>query len=375
MLKRIAKLDVFFEEKKVGVLAYQDKYRIAFEYDEKWIEEGFSLNPFYLPLQPGVFISQSKCFGGLFGVFADSLPDAWGRLLLDRYLSSRGIDQTALGPLEKLGLVGDSSFGALSYRPSASLNEGGQIDDLDYLNDEFQKLLVGQEADDIDSLYSLGGSSGGSRPKAYIKRKGEDWIVKFPHRNDVSDIGECEYVFMKTAEKIGIKIPEIELIHTSMGRSFFAIKRFDRRGKDKVFAISASSLLERDFSLPTLDYKDLFKLVSIMTKGDKEEMKQLYLLMCFNVFSKNQDDHGKNFSFLFDHINKKWSLAPAYDLTYSPTVYGEQSTTVDGKGKDIAVEDLAALGSFFLGNKKECYNMALKVQKAVEENLKQYMHN
>lgn len=83
-MDRINHLDVFYHERKVGTLALYQKYLAAFAYEQEWIENGFPISPFSLPLEKKVFVPRRDPFDGLFGVFADSLPDGWGRFLVDR---------------------------------------------------------------------------------------------------------------------------------------------------------------------------------------------------------------------------------------------------------------------------------------------------
>ncbi len=124
----VNKLEVFANKKKVGTLALSKSKHVIFQYDANWIENGFSLNPFKLPLSDMVFVSTSYYFNGLFGVFADSLPDSYGQLLLDRYLRSKGIDIETLNPLDRLAYIGDSGMGILEYVPSWSEKEQPIID-------------------------------------------------------------------------------------------------------------------------------------------------------------------------------------------------------------------------------------------------------
>ena len=107
------RLWVFYKDKKVGTLAMTATRKVAFEYDDEWIAEGFSISPFSLPLRKEVFIPKKDYFDGLFGVFADSLPDAWGRILLSRFLKEKGIDEESITVLDRLAMMGSSGMGAL----------------------------------------------------------------------------------------------------------------------------------------------------------------------------------------------------------------------------------------------------------------------
>lgn len=112
------KLDVYLGERLVGTLAETADHRVAFAYADAWLEDGFAISPFSLPVEQKVFVPGSQVFQGLWGVFADSLPDAWGRLLVNRILKHRGLPPEEVTPLEWLAIVGSSDMGALTYRPA-----------------------------------------------------------------------------------------------------------------------------------------------------------------------------------------------------------------------------------------------------------------
>jgi len=96
MFKPVQVVEVYFESSRVGKLALAPDRHCLFEYDQAWISTGFSISPFYLPLKGGVFTARAEPFDGLFGVFNDSLPDGWGRLLIDRWLVSQGVNPAGL---------------------------------------------------------------------------------------------------------------------------------------------------------------------------------------------------------------------------------------------------------------------------------------
>ena len=152
------KLSVYYDNRIVGYLAkYENKY--AFSYDPSWILNGFSISPFSLPLKSGVFVPKENIFNGFFGVFADSMPDSWGNLLLNRYLRNAGIN--AADGLLRLSIIGSSGMGALEYLPNNEIKEQLEFN-LDKFQDEADKILNKEEAD-FDYLFKYGGSSGGAR--------------------------------------------------------------------------------------------------------------------------------------------------------------------------------------------------------------------
>ena len=335
----LKKIDVYKSQQKVGTLAVTNENSIAFQYSKEWQESGFSLNPFKLPLSNKVFIASSPYFRGNFGVFADSLPDAFGELLLERYLRTKGIDIESLSPLDRLAYIGNSGMGALEYVPQYNVIKDNENNDFDELQNECNNLLDSKEVKNIDILYSLGGSSGGARPKSLITYNGEDYIVKFSSRFDPKNIAEIEYNTMLLARSAGINIPTIKLVTTNSGNKYFLIKRFDRKSGKKVHMVSVAALLECDFRAPCLDYNDLIKVTAVLT-NNAEDVIEMYRRMVFNVLIDNQDDHAKNFAFLYDEVNRVYRLAPAYDITPCKTYFGEHTTSVNGKGKNITEEDM-----------------------------------
>lgn len=335
----IDRVDIFAQKNKVGTLALTKDKKVAFQYGENWLKNGFPINPFKLPLTNQVFISSSPYFRGLFGVFADSLPDSYGELVLNRFLRQKGIDSNSLSSLERLAYVGSSGMGMLEYVPDLHEKVNYKKIDFDLIQKECNDLLSSKDVKDINTLFSLAGSSGGTRPKALIKYKGEDWIIKFSSKFDPKNIAELEFKYMSLAKEFGIDIPKIELITSKKGNKFFLIKRFDRKNNRKIHMISVAALLECDFTAPCLDYNDLIKLTRILTNNDKDII-EMYRRMVFNVLIDNQDDHAKNFSFIFDESKKMYRLAPAYDITQGKTYYGEHVTSVNGKGKEINDEDM-----------------------------------
>ena len=140
-MRRDNSLQVYYDERLVGTLAITADRKAAFQYSKSWLEEGFSISPFSLPLKDQVFVPTKDYFQGLFGVFADSLPDNRGRLLLNRLLRSHKQNPDDLTVLERLAIVGKSGMGALTYQPERAFPQ--QIDDLDLDNlaEQCQKIL------------------------------------------------------------------------------------------------------------------------------------------------------------------------------------------------------------------------------------------
>lgn len=340
------KIRVLYHGKEVGILTEASGRKVAFAYTPDWIREGFPVSPFSLPVRDGVFIPPSMHFGGLFGVFADSLPDAWGQLLMNRMLQRRGINPDEISPLTRLAIIGESGMGALSYLPAWESWQPESIADLDELALECSRILNHEDSAETDRLFRLGGSSGGARPKVVT----DEWMIKFPASAEDPESGVMEKAYMDCAARCGITVPESRLLPSSRCGGYFSVRRFDRtllpdRTIRRHHVLTAAAILELDWRSPSLDYHTLMKLTRILCRDRTEDVEQMYRRMCFNVFAHNRDDHSKNFSFIYDDEKDRWSLSPAYDLTWSSTYYGEHTTTVDGNGKNPGINELLKVGT------------------------------
>jgi serine/threonine-protein kinase HipA len=344
-------LDFGNEVVPVGRLAIRDGI-VYFEYQASFIQKGLEISPLRLPLKTGLMTFEPRPFEGLAGVFSDSLPDGWGRLLFDRLMRSEGI--TSISPLDRLAHVGFHGMGALVYEPDHSSEETDTSIDLDNLASQAEEVLLGTSEEVIQELLLLNGSSAGARPKALIgvdeDRKNivhgaknlpvgfEPWLVKFPNSQDGQDAGAIEYVYALMAKEAGVSMPDVHLFPSKKGGGYFAVKRFDREGTKRYHMHTAAGLLHSDFRVPSLDYEDLLNLTGALTK-DIREVEKMYRLAVFNVLAHNRDDHAKNFSFLMNESGE-WKL----DLTFSSGPNGEQSTMVMGEGRKPTVQHLRKLG-------------------------------
>lgn len=348
-------LNTYGIHRMVGLL-YENAGRVFFEYSPDFLQSGIALSPFKLPLKPGVFEDEKRTFDGLFGLFNDSLPDGWGCLLLDRKLRKRGLSYDSITPLPRLSMIGRNPMGALEYEPAdEAAEEVGNVE-LDSLSGEVDKILAGNDSDVLDELLKLNGSSGGARPKivAYVSDDRQKiihgganppagftpWIIKFSERHDKLNSGETEYRYSLAAKEAGIDMPPTHLFPSKNGGGYFGVQRFDRTPQGKVHVHTACGLLHASHRFSCLDYENLLKLTLVLTR-DITQAEEMVRRMVFNVKSGNRDDHSKNFSFLLNK-NFEWRLAPAYDLTPSAGINGEQTAMVNGKGRNITDDDLIA---------------------------------
>ena len=371
-MNKLKELNVYYHQRPVGQMVLYKNSLAAFEYDDSWLREGFALNPFSLPLVKKVFVPKREPFDGLFGVFADSLPDGWGRLLVDRLLLKNHINPATVTPLERLAIVGSAGMGALTYRPENPLTTQNVSLELDEIARECAQVLQDKPIENLDELFRLGGSSGGARPKIMTTIDNNAWLIKFPSAGDRQDIGLEEYEYSLCARECGIRMMPTKLFPSHNCKGYFGTQRFDRTENGSVHMLSVSAILETSHRIPNLDY-DILMLLTLTLSKSFAEIDQLFRIMCFNVFAHNRDDHAKNFSFLFDEKEQCWTLAPAYDLTYSNSLGGEHATTVHGNGQNPGLEDILAVGTKIGMSHMQARKIALEIQECVAARLKKYL--
>jgi len=364
----------------MGRLAISNR-KIFFEYDDEFLKTKFELSPFKLPLRSGVIACEDNAFEGLFGVFNDSLPDGWGRLLLDRKLTKAGINPITITPLDRLCYTGSNGMGALMYEPEISdVNNIHHLKDLDIIADECVHFLDNDDDKHIDDLLAMNGSSAGARPKILVsissdekleitknnpKTSHDNWIIKFRSSTDPKDIGCIEYAYHLMAKKAGLDVPEARLFKSNKCDGYFGVKRFDRQKSDFKHMHTIAGLLHADHRIPTLDYEILLKATLHLTK-DISECEKQFRQMVFNIFSHNRDDHSKNFSFLMNK-NGKWTVSPAYDLTFSSGPVGQHCTTILGEGKNPSISHMLKLAELVSIKPKTALTIIDEVKAAVSK--------
>lgn len=367
MIPQVNKITVFHNRDLVGTLQMTpDGRSCAFEYSREWLSSGFALSPFELPLTSDMIFSEPDKFDRGFAVFEDSIPDGYGLYLIDRMLRKSGFQLRNLNPLQRLAIVGSSGMGALRYEPAVSLDSikaGVSIEELDDIQRKALEILSEKGEGDESLLYYNSANSGGARPKVVMADlDGSHWLVKFRHTYDSAEIGKEEYLYMSTAAKCGINIPRIRLLKDR----YFAIERFDIEDGRGVHVVTAAALLKSDLRNQDADYTNLLALTGYLTQNP-HQVEEMYRRMVFNLVCDNKDDHTKNFSF----ICRKgvWSLAPAYDITYSPKgSNGQHATSLfyDGNpAKDLVIK----AGTRIRIPKATCEAIIDKVETVCSENL------
>lgn len=384
-LKSGGSLDVTFhgfgnEPCRLGSLQQGPGGLIGFEYDDEFIRRGREVSPVELPLGQGLRSARPDPWEGLFGLFADSLPDSWGRLLMNRVFRDAGITEGQITPLDRLAFLGDRTMGALTYQPAAELPwpDGGAVD-LGKLARAALQVLAGTERELLPQLVRAGGSPGGARPKFLVgfhpgtqalvaggdgplPEGYQSWMVNVPAHPDPGESGPVEAAYAAMAEASGLIVAPFRLFETKEA-TYFGCRRFDREGTQRVHVHSFAGLIGIHPSNFSAGYKDLLGLCQWLTR-DQASVLMAFRYMAFNVLAHNRDDHAKNFSFL-QSANGQWRLAPAYDLTFAEGPGGQHSLSLETAGANPTVEALVKVGRAYQLERQDCLQVLKETAEAV----------
>jgi serine/threonine-protein kinase HipA len=343
---------------EVGMLVEQDQ-QIYFRFVPSFLKTDLDISPFKLKKTAEIVPAPKEPFDGLFGVFNDSIPDGWGRLLLDRKLIESERNPKEIGVLDRLSMLGKSAHGALIYEPESEDGKAkNELINLDLIAQDSEELLKTGNSSFLDQLYHLGGNSVGARPKILVnynpklnqfltqsKEEFEPWLIKFPALNDLKDVSRIEYAYYKMAIACGIEMSESKLFFSEKGKVFFGTKRFDRDNNNRLHLHSACGLLHDDFRYSTMDYGHVMDAANRL-ENNLTACEKVLRLAAFNVYASNMDDHSKNVAFLMNELGN-WYLAPAFDLTFSPSPGGYHSLSVANTYREIGKADLLKLVTYF----------------------------
>lgn len=351
----------------VGALA-QNAKTVFFQYDANYLQQYHSLSPFQLPFDQQLHAAPSTPHGGLHGAFADSLPDGWGLLLMNRVFRQHGIPPQQLTAMDRLAYTGNRAIGALEYSPASEHAPNAKANQINVAKiGEAAQALFEERADELLAQLATAGSSGGARPKAQIylhpqqpdrasinAQPGfEPWLVKFTSGTLplAHEEGLCEAAYLTMAAKAGIEVPQWQLLSTpqsSQATAWLALRRFDCSPQGGRYHLhSLCGLLDADFRTPSMDYQDVIKASQVLCNNPQVGQSQ-FARAVFNLFALNQDDHSKNWAFLQED-NGQWRPSPFYDVTFSPNPYNEHATAFQGYGKNPplkAMQQLARQANF-----------------------------
>lgn len=344
----------------------------VFQYAPEFVEKGYDVSPLTMPLTKKQYRFDTlnrDTFQGLPGLLSDSLPDGFGNALIDLWIRDRGIKASDFTPLDKLCYVGKRGMGALEYEPSVERMKTDEKLDADMLASLASDVMEERESFSADltekgiqELISIGTSAGGSRAKAVVAlnesteeiRSGQltlpdgfsYGIIKFDtEQSEKKGYCRIEYAYHRMAADCGIDMTECRLLDTGK-RMHFMTKRFDREGAERIHSQTLCALAHYDFRTPgRYSYEDVMRIMRKL-RMPYIDQEQFFRRTVFNVILRNQDDHIKNISFIMKK-DKKWRLAPAYDLTFAfdPGNFWMQrhQMSVNGKLQDIGRKDLTDL--------------------------------
>ncbi|MGB7208362.1 MAG: HipA domain-containing protein [Pyrinomonadaceae bacterium] len=393
----------------IGAVSIEDDSdTAAFQYTPEFAGSGIEVSPITMPLGDSIYQFPElpkNSFHGLPGLLADSLPDKFGNALIDAWLATQGRAPDSFNSVERLCYTGSRGMGALEFVPSIgpTPNSAKKIDIdnlvqlasevLSHRNDLNVAFQKNEAKNALTDILRVGTSAGGVRAKAIIAwnpktnevRSGqvkapdgfEYWLLKFDgvtgnkdqELDDPKGYGAIEFAYYQMAVEAGITMRTCRLLEEN-DRRHFMTKRFDRlEGGDKLHMQSLCGLAHFDFNAAGAYSYDQALLIIRQLKLPMAAIEEQFRRMVFNILARNQDDHVKNIAFLMD---KKgiWSLAPAFDMTYSYNPTGAWTSahqmTMNGKRDGFTIQDFkacAAAGSLKRGRAESIIN---EVRKAVE---------
>ena len=345
---------------RVGRLYQNERGVVFFEYDPGWTTGPRELSPIYLPNSTrGAVSTPTPEFGGLHGLFQDTLPDWWGERLMQRHFESRGIPWSKVTALRKLACQGERKMGALAFRPSMGPDDfnSSMAAELSSLVEAAREAIRGESGEVLSALFRSGISPGGAQPKALLaisedfsEIRLEDpapagfggWLLKFD-LEPVLQEGRIEAAYAAMARSAGIDLADTRILEAD-GRCHFLSRRFDRTPEGDRLHLHSYSGLTHTPLREGLEYSDLIETTRTLTR-DHRSAEEIFRRAVFNIIAANDDDHGRNHAFLMDSAGD-WKLAPAYDLTLAtyPLASGFRAARVKGKASSIRHKDLMELG-------------------------------
>jgi serine/threonine-protein kinase HipA len=369
----------------IGAVALDERRDGAeFQYDRDFVRSGIEISPLMMPLGKKVYSFPELApgtFHGLPGLLSDSLPDKFGNALINAWLATQGRTPDSFNAVERLCYTGTRGMGALEFAPvigpKPRTAKKIEIDSLVHLATEVLQNrieLKGNFADSkreqaLNDILRVGTSAGGARAKAVIAwnrdtnevRSGqitagdgfEYWLLKFDgvtgnkdkELDDPKGFSAIEYAYSLMAKAAGIQMSECRLLEEN-GRRHFMTRRFDRQvGGKKLHMQSLGAMAHLDFNQAGAHAYEQALLIIHQLDLPMETVEEQFRRMTFNIIARNQDDHVKNIAFLMDKAGR-WSLSPAFDMTYSHNPNGEWTAkhqmTMNGKRDDFTLSDFRA---------------------------------
>lgn len=368
----------------IGAVAVAEGANVAsFEYDPAFIHSDIEVAPLTMPLARHIYSFAAlgrETFHGLPGLLADSLPDRFGNVLINAWLATQGRSPESFNAVERLCYTGMRGMGALEYSPVLGPHRARQSRpvEIDKMVELASEILThrnnlqasfgddGSREEALHDILRVGTSAGGARAKAVIAwnpetnevRSGqikadpgfEHWLLKFDgvsgnkdkEMEDPRGYGAIEYAYYRMATAAGISMNPCRLLEEN-GRRHFMTKRFDRQADGgKLHMQSLGALAHFDYNLAGVYAYEQALLVIRQLGLSMNTIEEQFRRMTFNIVARNQDDHVKNIAFLMDRAGR-WSLAPAFDVTYSFQPQGKWTSqhqmTLNGKRDGFTLED------------------------------------
>lgn len=398
--------EVYLWGTRIGIIHQEiAKNYASFEYDRNFLDSRIEVSPLRMPLGKNVYefpMLAGEPFYGMPGLVADSLPDRFGNAVIEQWLMSLGKSLSDFTAIDRLCYTGKRGMGALEYVPASTdikdIDENINVREMvkfasDILANRERISLKVDDKLTYAQLVQVGSSAGGARAKAIIAwneetnevRSGQTnlgpgydyWLMKFDNVTKNGDHGLedqpeytlIEYAYYLMAQKAGIVMNECR-IYESDGDHHFMTKRFDRINGKKLHMQSLGAVAHISYQEPGAIGYELAAMYMKELGISYKEIEQFYRRMVFNCLSVNQDDHVKNISFIMDR-NGKWSLSPAYDVTfsYNPTNkwLRAHQMTVNGKTVEIGILDLLEAGNKMGIKERKCKEIISEVGAAIAE--------
>ncbi|MFI5160508.1 MAG: type II toxin-antitoxin system HipA family toxin [Sphingobacteriales bacterium] len=369
--------------RNMGLLsASQSKGRTLFnfKYDSNWFNSAdrFLLDPDINWYSGPQFPNNKENFG----VFTDSMPDTWGRKLLQRRASQ--IAKEEKKPLRSLQdldyLLGVHDFtrmGALRFKADIDgpfldsdnkmpVPPWASIRELQHSAKVFEQDTKGEDKHALEVLLAPGSSLGGARPKANITDElGNLWIAKFPAKNDITDKAAWEYLAHRLAQQCGITMSECKLEHIHGDYRTFFTKRFDRDGNDRIHFSSAMTMTGNNEELirdHTASYLEIAEFLQNSGSQNKADLQELWRRIVYNIAISNTDDHLRNHGFLL--TDSGWTLSPAYDLNPSVDKSG-LGLNIDLYNNALDIDLAKSVGEYFQLNNREMDQITSEITEGI----------
>ncbi len=392
----------------IGAVSWDDDRGIAnFEYDPAFVESGREVAPLMTPLSDQIYSFPAlarETFYGLPGLLADSLPDRFGNTLINAWLARQGRNPGDFNSVERLCYTGIRGMGAFEFAPAQGptyrQSKNVDVTELVKLASEIltkRTVLEGSFAppdrdEALQDILRVGTSAGGARAKAIIAwnpetdevRSGQIaagdgfsyWLLKFDgvagnkdkELEDPQGYGLIEYAYHKMAREAGIQMNQCRLLREN-SRNHFMTKRFDRTETgQKIHMQSLCAMAHYDFNQAgAYSYEQALRVIDKLGLP-KNAVEEQFRRMAFNIIGRNQDDHVKNIAFLMDRSGR-WSLSPAFDVTYSYNPSGLWTGThqmsLNSKRDDFEVDDFVACAQNAAMKRGRTTEILREVQQAV----------